>query len=78
MAMTMFLHDLGYTGITVHGFRSTFRDYFYDLTTHDFHTAEAALAHKLTDRVAAAYARSELFHKRSAMMRDWEKYCYGS
>lgn len=78
MAMAMLLRRMGYTKITVHGFRSTFRDYIGEETTHDFHTAEAALAHKLKDKVAAAYARSDLFEKRFAMMRDWEQYCLTS
>jgi integrase len=78
MAMAMLLRRMGYTEITVHGFRSTFRDYIGEETTHDFHTAEAALAHKLKDKVAAAYARSDLFEKRFAMMRDWEQYCLTS
>jgi integrase len=68
---------MGYKEITVHGFRSTFRDYIGEETTHDFHTAEAALAHKLKDKVAAAYARSDLFDKRFSMMRDWAQYCRG-
>lgn len=75
MAMAMLLRRMEYAGITVHGFRSTFRDYIGEETTHDFHTAEAALAHKLKDKVAAAYARSDLFEKRFAMMREWANYC---
>jgi integrase len=77
MAMAMLLRRMGYKEITVHGFRSTFRDYIGEETTHDFHTAEAALAHKLKDKVAAAYARSDLFDKRFSMMRDWAQYCRG-
>jgi integrase len=75
MTMTALLRRMGRTDITVHGMRSTFRDWVGEKTTHDFRTAEAALAHQLPDRVAAAYARSDLFEKRFAMMRDWEKYC---
>jgi len=62
--------------VTVHGFRSSFRDFASELTTHDFRTAEEALAHKLRDKVAAAYARSDLYDKRLALMVDWERYCY--
>lgn len=76
MAMLMLLRRMEYTEITVHGFRSTFRDYIGNETTHDFYTAEAALAHKLKDKAAAAYARSDLFEKRFAMMQDWERYCF--
>lgn len=76
MAMAMLLRRMGYEKITVHGFRSSFRDYIGEETTHDFHTAEAALAHTTSkSKVAAAYARSDLFDKRFAMMRDWETYC---
>lgn len=75
MAMAMLLRRMGYKKITVHGFRSAFRDWVAAETMHDFHTAESALAHKLKDRVAAAYARTDLFEKRFAMMRDWERYC---
>lgn len=77
MAMNMLLRRMGATGYTVHGFRSTFRDWVGEKTNHDFRTAEAALAHGLPDKVAAAYARSDLFEKRFAMMRDWEAYCAG-
>ena len=75
MAMVMLLRRMGIKDITVHGFRSTFRDYIGAETLHDYHTAEAALAHKLKDKVAAAYARTDLFDKRFRMMQDWEGYC---
>lgn len=75
MAMSMLARRMGYKDITVHGFRSTFRDYIAEKTEYDFHTAEAALAHKLTDRVAAAYARTDLLEKRIRMMSDWANYC---
>lgn len=74
MAMAMLLRRMKYEGITVHGFRSSFRDYIGEETGHDFFTAEAALAHKLKDKVAAAYARSDLFDKRLAMMEEWTNY----
>ncbi len=75
MAMAMLLRRMGYETVTVHGFRSSFRDFASELTTHDFRTAEEALAHKLRDKVAAAYARSDLYDKRMALMADWERYC---
>lgn len=75
MAMVMLLRRMKIEDITVHGFRSTFRDYIAAETLHDYHTAEAALAHKLKDKVAAAYARSDLFDKRFKMMQDWSNYC---
>ena len=42
---------------------------------HEFLVAEAALAHGLRDQTVAAYARSDLYEKRFALMRDWETYC---
>lgn len=76
MAMAMLLRRMEYEGITVHGFRSAFRDFIGEETAHDFYTAEAALAHtSVKSKVAAAYARADLFDKRFVMMRDWEKYC---
>jgi integrase len=75
MAMAMLLRRMGYPTITVHGFRSTFRDYIGAETEHDFFTAEAALAHRLKDKAAAAYARSDLFEKRFRLMRDWADFC---
>jgi integrase len=77
MAMAMLLRRMGHANITVHGFRSSFRDYIGEETTHDFHTAEAALAHTTAkSKVAASYARGDLLDKRWTMMRDWELYCY--
>jgi integrase len=76
MALSMLLRRMGVTNATVHGFRSTFRDWVGERTTHDHRTAEAALAHRLPDRVAAAYARSDLYEKRSAMMKDWAAHCF--
>lgn len=78
MAMSMLLRRMGYEEITVHGFRSTFRDFAAEMTTHDFSTAEAALAHTLRDKVAAAYARTDLYDKRTVLMKEWEQYCYAT
>lgn len=75
MALSMLLRRMDVAKVTVHGFRSTFRDWVGEKTTHDHRTAEAALAHKLPDRVVAAYARSDLYEKRTAMMKDWAAHC---
>jgi integrase len=61
--------------ITVHGFRSSFRDWVSEKTNYDSATAEAALAHVVGDRIEAAYRRGDLFEKRRAMMADWARYC---
>jgi integrase len=57
--------------ITVHGFRSTFRDWGGEATAHPREVIEHALAHRLADRVEAAYQRSTLLAKRRALMADW-------
>ncbi|RJG00344.1 tyrosine-type recombinase/integrase [Noviherbaspirillum sedimenti] len=56
---------------TVHGFRSTFRQWAAERTTHPREVAEHALAHRLPDKVEAAYQRSTLFVKRRSLMNDW-------
>lgn len=61
--------------ITVHGFRSTFRDWSAECTNHPSQVAEQALAHSLPDKVEKAYLRSDLFEKRRVLMDDWSKYC---
>jgi integrase len=74
MALTMFLRRLG-ASITVHGFRSTFRDWVAEQTNYPREIAEAALAHQLADKVEHAYARTDYFDRRAALMDDWAKHC---
>jgi integrase len=77
MAMIMLLRDMGRGDITVHGFRSTFRDWTADRTNHANEVAEMALAHVVGDKVEAAYRRGDLLQKRRNLMRDWARYCIG-
>ena len=56
---------------TVHGFRSTFRDWISEHTNHPNEVAEMALAHAVGDKVEAAYRRGDLFAKRDALMDEW-------
>jgi len=72
--MAAVLKRMSRTDITVHGFRSTFRDYIGEETGHPFRLAEFALAHQLTDSAEKAYARGDMLKKRFAMMNDWAKY----
>lgn len=58
-----------------HGFRSTFRDWVADETKHSGEVAEMALAHKVSDKVEAAYRRGHMYMKRVTLMEDWGKYC---
>jgi integrase len=74
-AMMKVLKRLGRTGITVHGFRSTFRDWCAESTNYPAHVAEMALAHVLRDKTEAAYRRGDLLAKRTRLMADWAKYC---
>ena len=61
--------------LTVHGFRSTFRDWAAETTAYPAHVAEMALAHAVSDQVEAAYRRGDLFEKRRRLMADWSTYC---
>jgi integrase len=63
--------------VTVHGFRSTFRDWAAEQTAHPNEVAEMALAHKISSKVEAAYRRGDLFEKRRQLMADWAAYCSG-
>jgi integrase len=74
-AMLQVLKRLGRTDITVHGFRSTFRDWCAESTNYAADVAEMALAHTLRDKTEAAYRRGDLFEKRARLMADWARYC---
>ena len=75
VAMLQVLRRLERTGITVHGFRSTFRDWCAESTNYSADVAEMALAHTLRDKTEAAYRRGDLFEKRARLMADWARYC---
>lgn len=61
--------------ITVHGFRSTFRDWAGEMTAYPREVIEHALAHQLRDKAEAAYQRGTLLAKRRRLMEDWAAYC---
>lgn len=75
MAMAGVLERMRCDDITVHGFRSCFRDWAAERTNYPRDVAEMALAHAVGDKVEAAYRRSDLFEKRQRMMADWARYC---
>jgi integrase len=75
MALAMLLRRMERGDLTVHGFRSTFRDWCSEQTTFDRDTAEAALAHTVRDKVEAAYRRGDLFDKRRRLMEAWADFC---
>jgi len=62
-------------GCTVHGFRSTFRDWCAEATNYPRELAEAALAHVLRDKTEAAYQRGDLIEKRRRLMAEWATFC---
>jgi integrase len=62
-------------GLTVHGFRSTFRDWAAECTAFPNEVCEAALAHAVNSKVEAAYRRGDLFEKRARLMQAWSDYC---
>ena len=74
--MDALLKREGYKPYTVHGFRSTFRDYITEKTNTAWRTGEEALAHKLADKAEAAYQRGDLLEKRIVLMQTWSDYCY--
>jgi integrase len=75
MALLELLRGLNRDSLTVHGFRSTFRDWAAETTNHPNHVVEMALAHVISDNTEAAYRRGDLFEKRRRLMQDWARYC---
>lgn len=73
MSMTAVLRRMGRNDVTVHGFRSTFRDWAGETTSFPREVIEAALAHGIKNKAEAAYARSDLFEKRQKLMAAWEQ-----
>ena len=71
MALLMVLRRLERTDITAHGFRSSFRDWAAERTNIPRAVCEAALAHVVSDKVEAAYLRSDLFDLRRSLMQSW-------
>lgn len=70
--------DAAGDGVTVHGFRSTFRMWTAETTAYPREVAEHALAHKLPDAVERAYQRGTQFLKRQLLMAEWGVYCTGA
>ena len=74
MSMLMMVKRIR-AGLTVHGFRSTFRDWVSEETDHSPEVAEMALAHAISNKVEKAYRRGNLLERRRRLMQDWESYC---
>lgn len=75
MAMSNLLKRLGYSDITVHGFRSSFRDWAEEQGGMPREVAELCLAHEVGNAVERAYLRTDLFARRRTLLDDWSAFC---
>lgn len=75
MTLLKILRDMD-AGVTVHGFRSAFRDWVADQTDYPGEVAEAALAHTIPNKVEAAYRRTDFLQKRRSLMEEWAQFCF--
>jgi integrase len=73
--MEMILRRMKIDGATVHGFRSSFRDWCGEVSTFPREVAEAALAHVAGDQTERAYRRGDALEKRRALMETWASHC---
>jgi integrase len=74
-ALRVVLRRMHRSDITVHGFRSCFRDWAAETTTYQREVVEAAPAHTIDSKVEAAYRRGNLLEKRRRLMSDWAAFC---
>lgn len=75
MALLMTLRRMRRSDLTVHGFRSTFRDWAAEQTAYPNEMLEMALAHTVSDKTEAAYRRGDMVDKRRRLMDDWGAFC---
>jgi integrase len=78
MAMLTLLRRMGRDDLTVHGFRSTFRDWASERTNFSGEVVEMALAHAIDSKTEAAYRRGDVFEKRRRLMYAWAAFCAGA
>ncbi|MCL7744353.1 tyrosine-type recombinase/integrase [Guyparkeria hydrothermalis] len=74
-AMLALLKRMDRRDVTIHGFRSTFRDWAAETTHYPHEVVEMALAHTIKNKAEAAYRRGDLLEKRRALMQEWADYC---
>ena len=77
MAMLMLLRRMKVDGVTVHGFRSTFRVWAAEAANAPREVAEMSLAHKVGSNVERAYFRSDLLDRRRVLMERWARFVTG-
>ncbi len=75
MALEMMLRRMKVERVTVHGFRSTFRDWAGNRTSYPRELAEHAIAHQIGDKAEQAYRRDDALERRRPMMEAWAKFC---
>lgn len=75
MSMLAVLARMNRRDLTVHGFRSTFRDWAAETTEYPNEMVEMALAHTIRNKAEAAYRRGNLLERRRALMEGWAVYC---
>ena len=75
MALEMVLRRMKVEAATVHGFRSSFRDWAAECTNFTNEVCEVALAHVIENKAEAAYRRGDLSDKRRKLMEAWAAYC---
>jgi integrase len=75
MAMIMVLRRMKIKDVTVHGFRSSFRDWAGNVSSFPRELAETALSHVIGDKAEQAYRRSDALEKRRKLMEAWTSYC---
>ncbi len=76
MSLNAVLRRMERGDLTVHGFRSTFKDWAAESTAYPAELSEMALAHTIGSKVEAAYRRGDLFEKRRRLMADWGQFCF--
>jgi integrase len=74
MALVMLMRRMGVDQYTVHGFRSSFRDWAGDATQFPRELAEQALAHRVGDETERAYRRSDALGRRRQLMEAWSDF----
>jgi integrase len=75
MSMLQLLKRMGRSDLTVHGFRSSFKDWASEQTAFPGEVSEMALSHKIESKVEGAYRRGDLLEKRVLLMQEWANYC---
>jgi integrase len=78
VTMMKAIRDMNISGITVHGFRSSFTDWTAEQTDFPKEVADKALAHRIPNAVEAAYRRTDFFDKRRTLMREWAAFVTGA